>query len=111
MNYPDLNFSILFKILKSIPEGGIQSRLVLFKTYSDPPQPYCSPIIKSLLSDLKWFSLSGMDKADQMEARVAQAIKLGAKPGKKPCLPYSELQAKIKVEKDAIKHQKVAFLL
>ena len=55
------------------------------------------------------FSLSGMDKADQMEARVAQAIKLGAKPGKKPCLPYSELKAKIKVEKDASKHQKVSF--
>jgi hypothetical protein len=48
-----------------------------------------------------------MGKADQMEARVAQAIRLGAKPPKKPCLPYQELKAKLKAEKEEAKRQKV----
>jgi hypothetical protein len=50
-----------------------------------------------------------MGKADQLEARVAQAIRLGAKAPKKECLPYDELKAKNKAEKEEEKHRKVIF--
>jgi len=53
------------------------------------------------------FSLSGMDKVDQMEARIAQAIRLGAKPPKKPCLPYDELKTKLKSEREEAQRRKV----
>ena len=53
------------------------------------------------------FSLSGMDKADQMEARIAQAIKLGAKPPKKLCLPYDQLKTKLKSEREEAQRRKV----
>jgi hypothetical protein len=50
-----------------------------------------------------------MGKADQLEARVAQAIRLGAKAPKKACLPYDELKTKNKAEKEEEKHRKVIF--
>ena len=52
-----------------------------------------------------------MDKADQMEARIAQAIRLGAKPPKKPCLPYSELKSKLKSEREESQRRKVRFVV
>ena len=51
-----------------------------------------------------------MDKANQMEARVAQAIRLGAKAPKNSCLPINELKQKRKVEREEARIEKVIFL-
>ena len=45
------------------------------------------------------FGLRGLDKEGQNDARVALALKLGAKPKKKGCLPYAEYKDKIMLEK------------
>jgi hypothetical protein len=39
------------------------------------------------------FGLNALSKKDRTEAKVALAIRLGAKPPKNPCLPYAELKA------------------
>ena len=48
-----------------------------------------------------------MDKTNQMEARVAQAIRLGAKAPKNSCLPIDELKEKRKTEREEARIQKV----
>ncbi len=55
------------------------------------------------------FSLSGMDKANQLEARVAQAIRLGAKAPKKTCMSLNDLKNKRKQEQEEARQQKVRY--
>jgi hypothetical protein len=50
-----------------------------------------------------------MDKANQMEARVAQAIRLGAKAPKKTCMSLNELKNKRKQEQEEARQQKVRY--
>ena len=56
--------------------------------------------MKQARFDVFKFGVKGFDKEGQHEARVALALKLGAKPEKKKCLPYVELKEKRKIEKE-----------
>ena len=61
--------------------------------------------MKQARFDVFKFGIKGFDKEGQHEARVALALKLGAKPEKKKCLPYSELKEKRKEEKEEKQRQ------
>ena len=56
--------------------------------------------MKEARFDVFKFGVSGMDRDSKMEVRVAQAIRLGAKPPKKDCVPYQEFKAKQRKEKE-----------
>ena len=56
--------------------------------------------------DVFKFGVRGLDKEGQHEARVALALKLGAKPEKNKCLPYADYKAKQMIKKDADRAQK-----
>ena len=56
--------------------------------------------MKQARFDVFKFGIKGFDKEGQHEARVALALKLGAKPEKKKCLPYAELKEKRKLERE-----------
>jgi len=45
------------------------------------------------------FGLNALSKKDRTEAKVALAIRLGAKPPKNVCLPYAELKAQRRQER------------
>eukprot|EP00088_Acartia_fossae_P013534 TRINITY_DN1713_c0_g1_i1.p1 TRINITY_DN1713_c0_g1~~TRINITY_DN1713_c0_g1_i1.p1 ORF type:complete len:216 (+),score=56.49 TRINITY_DN1713_c0_g1_i1:40-687(+) len=45
------------------------------------------------------FGLSGLSKSEQKDAKIALAIKLGAKPPKNQCIPLQELKDKRRKEK------------
>jgi len=55
--------------------------------------------MKQARFDVFKFGIRGLDKDGQNDARVALALRLGAKPEKKSCLPYAQLKDKIKQEK------------
>merc|ERR1712088_725729 len=55
--------------------------------------------MKQARFDVFKFGIRGLDKDGQQEARVALALRLGAKPDKKSCLPYAQYKEKIKQEK------------
>merc|ERR1712029_403992 len=61
--------------------------------------------MKQARFDVFKFGIKGFDKEGQHEARVALALKLGAKPEKKKCLPISELKEKRKQEKEEKQRQ------
>ena len=62
--------------------------------------------MKQARFDVFKFGVKGLDKEGQHEARVAQALKLGAKPEKKKCLPYADYKAQQQVQRDARQMQK-----
>ena len=62
--------------------------------------------MKQARFDVFKFGIRGLDKDGQHEARVALALKLGAKPEKKKCKPYAEYKMEVKSRKDEIQKQK-----
>lgn len=64
---------------------------------------FCFVFHKKKKSKLFFFSL---DKDGQHEARVALALKLGAKPEKKICKPYAEYKMEVQNRKEEIQKQK-----
>jgi len=62
--------------------------------------------MKQARFDVFKFGIRGLDKDGQQEARVALALRLGAKPDKKSCLPYAQYKEKIKQEKSDLQTRK-----
>ena len=62
--------------------------------------------MKQARFDVFKFGIRGLDKEGQNEARVALALRLGAKPDKKSCLPYAQYKDKIKQEKGDVQKRK-----
>jgi len=62
--------------------------------------------MKQARFDVFKFGIRGLDKDGQQEARVALALRLGAKPDKKSCLPYAQYKDKIKQEKSDLQTRK-----
>ena len=56
--------------------------------------------MKQARFDVFKFGIKGFDKEGQLSAREALAIRLGAKPAKNKCLPYHELKAKRREERE-----------
>ena len=61
--------------------------------------------MKQARFDVFKFGVKGFDKEGQHEARVALALKLGAKPEKKKCMPISELKEQRKQEREERQRQ------
>jgi len=62
--------------------------------------------MKQARFDVFKFGIRGLDKDGQHEARVALALKLGAKPEKKICKPYAEYKMEVQHRKEEIQKQK-----
>ena len=62
--------------------------------------------MKQARFDVFKFGIRGLDKDGQHEARVALALKLGAKPEKKICKPYAEYKMEVQNRKEEIQKQK-----
>lgn len=62
--------------------------------------------MKQARFDVFKFGIKGLDKEGQHEARVALALKLGAKPAKKSCIPYAQLKEQRQQERENAKQQK-----
>ena len=62
--------------------------------------------MKQARFDVFKFGIKGMDKNEQHEARVALALKLGAKPEKKKCVPYADFKIEQKSKKEELLRQR-----
>jgi hypothetical protein len=64
--------------------------------------------MKQARFDVFKFGLRGLDKEGQHDARVALALRLGAKPEKKKCIHYADYKDKLSAEKEERIRQKEA---
>ena len=62
--------------------------------------------MKQARFDVFKFGIKGLDKQEQHEARVALALKLGAKPEKKKCVPYADFKIEQKSKKEELIRQR-----
>ncbi len=62
--------------------------------------------MKQARFDVFKFGIKALDREGQHEARVALAIRLGAKPEKNKCIPYAELKEQRKTRKEETKRQR-----
>lgn len=62
--------------------------------------------MKQARFDVFKFGIRGLDKEGQHEARVALALRLGAKPEKKKCLPYDQFKEQARARKEELAKEK-----
>lgn len=82
------------------PDGEGQSIVGSTRPKAKHDQDEAAITMKQARFDVFKFGARGLDKEGQNDARVALAIQLGAKPSKRPCLPYQQYKMELKVQKE-----------
>ncbi|EEC11973.1 hypothetical protein ISCGN_015223 [Ixodes scapularis] len=85
--------------VRKVPRFGSQDE------DSESPQPVELNFRKAKFDVIK-FGIKGLEKPKQVEAKIALAVQLGAKPPKNKYVNYKQLIQERKQQKDIIKEQK-----